>query len=29
LDLRDEEHGFPEWTQEAFDALEPVLEGDY
>ena len=29
LDLRDEEHGFPEWAQEAFDALEPVLEGDY
>ncbi len=29
LDLRDEEYGFPEWTQEAFDALEPVLEGDY
>jgi hypothetical protein len=29
LDLRDEENGVPEWAQEQFDALEPVLEGDY
>jgi len=29
LDRRDEEHGFPEWVQEAFDSIEPVLEGDH
>ena len=29
LDRRDEEHGIPEWAQEAFDAIEPVLESDY
>tara|TARA_R100000544_G_scaffold19512_1_gene9382 strand:- start:556 stop:918 length:363 start_codon:yes stop_codon:yes gene_type:complete len=29
LDRRDEEHGFPEWAQDAYNSLEIVLEGDY